>query len=644
MELKLEQYITSTRQIADLRGVAPLNPTLFKIQHPTNATEFVVAASYEEPNLAGVPVFCIWVVIDPNNPWYGRAFKLMSTVPADGYNATWVEISRYADIFTNAQYYVSPNSNVGPVGPVGPKGDKGDKGDIGPAGASGKDGVDGQQGPQGIQGDVGPAGADGQPGVQGPVGPAGKDGVDGAVGPAGSQGIQGIQGESGPQGTQGIQGPQGLKGDTGAQGPQGVQGPVGATGPQGPAAVIDYTQLVSDVVSRLAASPLLLGISGPDTLLQATNGTYTVVKSVAGAITPEPAAVVTVTGALALVTNNGDGTYTIDVPNVSVNTNITITATYDNAGQTYVATKPVAITATTPPVLSIAGSAQLFESTNGNFSASLTVNGTTTNVTANWSLAQGSVGLIDAGGTYSVPTLSADGNAIVVATYDYFGQTLTATKPVVLKHLVPVSLHLSGNTSVPTTATASYTATATFNDGSSKSVIPSWSADAAIGVIDNNGTFTAANITAQAAGQVSASYTSGGTSVTASMGVTVTVISLSIFPYAGVASPNAVKDENLILGLTVRGTVANRTGGFTSASPLVLNSTGMSQTLYYAYPVSYGLASFLDTVSNFTGGWDGAMPQGGPATVNVTVDGVSVPFYLYQTDFPNLGTTDWAIS
>ena len=99
------------------------------------------------------------------------------------------------------------------------------------------------------------------------------------------------------------------------------------------------------------------------------------------------------------------------------------------------------------------------------------------------------------------------------------------------------------------------------------------------------------------------------------------------------------------MGLTIRGTVEDRTGGFTTANPLLLESQGTSQTMMYAYPASYGFATFLDIESNFTGGWDGAVaPAKGPATVNVTIGGNVVPFYVYKTDYPNLGPVTWSIT
>lgn len=70
--------------------------------------------------------------------------------------------------------------------------------------------------------------------------------------------------------------------------------------------------------------------------------------------------------------------------------------------------------------------------------------------------------------------------------------------------------------------------------------------------------------------------------------------------------------------------------------------------MWFAYPASYGKAQFFDVDSNFYGGWDGANdnPQEvfGPALINVTISGQSVPFYVYRSDYPDWGTVHFIAS
>lgn len=85
-------------------------------------------------------------------------------------------------------------------------------------------------------------------------------------------------------------------------------------------------------------------------------------------------------------------------------------------------------------------------------------------------------------------------------------------------------------------------------------------------------------------------------------------------------------------------------------SPTRLGSFSLKsskQYLYYAYPVEYGLATFVDRDNNMQGGWDGALMSTdtlGPATVSVNVVGRgNVNFYLYRTDWAFSGTSRWRI-
>lgn len=108
---------------------------------------------------------------------------------------------------------------TGNIGPTGPQG----TGPTGPFGATGPTGSIGPTGPQGT-GPTGPTGAASD--VAGPTGP---------TGPQGTQGLPGnpsfVPGPTGPTGDLGPTGPTGPTGDTGATGPTGTQGPTGPTGP-----------------------------------------------------------------------------------------------------------------------------------------------------------------------------------------------------------------------------------------------------------------------------------------------------------------------------------------------------------------------------------------------------------------------------
>ena len=73
-------------------------------------------------------------------------------------------------------------------------------------------------------------------------------------------------------------------------------------------------------------------------------------------------------------------------------------------------------------------------------------------------------------------------------------------------------------------------------------------------------------------------------------------------------------------------------------------TAGQNQYMYYVSPQSAGPVQFYDRQSTFVGGWDGAMSPGpnmnqyiGPAKTTIN----DVPYYVYRTDFPNLGKCFW---
>ena len=748
MELKLEQFINSTRQIGDLRNVARLNPTLFKINHPVNGTEFVIGVSFEEPATSGFPINGIWVVAEPNNPWYNRAFKLRQNIPANGYNNTWEELRRYEEIFTDPQYYLmtGDNTTVGPRGPTGETGPTGPTGLTGPMGLQGLQGPTGAAGPTGATGDTGPIGLQGTQGIQGVAGPAGADGATGAVGPqgaagatgatgptgiAGATGATGPQGEAGPagptgadstvpgpqgpqgitgptgiglqgpQGPQGITGPtgiglqgpqgadstvpgpagatgatgpQGLQGVEGAQGVQGIQGATGpagadgATGPQGPAGPTgadgadgqdaDPVLVMANILEMMQTPPVFT-LVGPAQIFEGQAAVFNTYLEWNGSLVPYSAvlSVDTLPGTANLtLVQTGIGAYTVKVDGITSDTPVNVVANGTYNSQAVSDQQAATVVNSASPYIYIVEQPGLepIEGQQATFVVMYNdgAGGPEIDVSAQATLtfaAQDATFTV-AGNTVTLNTVTAGltTQALMGATVTYGGNVFNA--PVVswtaIKRIV-TGIEVVGSGSVAAGAQQQYTINATYNDGQTGAVVSTtWTADANIGVINASGLFTAVTGSTVESGNVSVDVMSAdGTVYTAVFAVTVAAESVPIYPYAGIVNPAAPMTEALILGLTIRGTVEDRTGGFTTANPLLLESQGMSQTMMYAYPASYGFATFLDIESNFTGGWDGAVaPAMGPATVNVTIGGNVVPFYVYKTDYPNLGPVTWSIT
>jgi hypothetical protein len=83
------------------------------------------------------------------------------------------------------------------------------------------------------------------------------------------------------------------------------------------------------------------------------------------------------------------------------------------------------------------------------------------------------------------------------------------------------SISINGPSSVNEGATATYTATASWSDGTTTSVTPTWGIVSGPATINASGALTAGSVTADQAATVGASYGSGGVTRTASKSVTV---------------------------------------------------------------------------------------------------------------------------
>lgn len=104
-------------------------------------------------------------------------------------------------------------------------------------------------------------------------------------------------------------------------------------------------------------------------------------------------------------------------------------------------------------------------------------------------------------------------------------------------------------------------------------------------------------------------------------------------PYYGVATLPVTLDEAFVLALP------NRAINGTRVFSHITLSADIDEAQFYAYPVSFGIATFTDLSNGFETTWDGATGTG-PATVSVN----GVDYYIYQTDNTNLGVCDWAIT
>jgi hypothetical protein len=122
-------------------------------------------------------------------------------------------------------------------------------------------------------------------------------------------------------------------------------------------------------------------------------------------------------------------------------------------------------------------------------------------------------------------SVTADQTVTVSASYTSDGVTKQATKSVIIKN-VSTGISLSGLTingpsSVDESSSGTYTTTAAWSDSTTSPVTPLWSDNSLYTTISSGGVLTTSSVTADQTVTVSASYTSGGVTKTATKSVSI---------------------------------------------------------------------------------------------------------------------------
>ena len=173
--------------------------------------------------------------------------------------------------------------------------------------------------------------------------------------------------------------------------------------------------------------------------------------------------------------------------------------------------------------IAVSGPASVNEGGTGTYAATATWdNGSTTSISPSWS-ENSTYATISAGGVLTASAVTSNQTVTVTASYTSGGVTRTATRSVDIVD-VPAALSsiaVSGPASVNEGGTGTYTATATWSDGSTTSVTPTWSENSSYATISAGGVLTASAVTSNQTVTVTASYTSGGVTRTATRSVSI---------------------------------------------------------------------------------------------------------------------------
>ena len=132
--------------------------------------------------------------------------------------------------------------------------------------------------------------------------------------------------------------------------------------------------------------------------------------------------------------------------------------------------------------------------------------------------------------------MTSNQTATVTASYTSGGVTRTATRSVTI-----VNARASAASSVNEVGTGTYTATATWSDGTATSVTPSWSENSTYATISTGGVLTTSAVTSNQAVTVTASYASGGVTRTATRSVTIANVTATLTGIA-VSGPTSVNE------------------------------------------------------------------------------------------------------
>lgn len=658
MELRLQEFIESVETLADIRNLDSLNPIVFQLEYPVTASRFTVVGSKVEPSYLGLPVNTTWVVLDPQSQYYRMALKMVDTndpdqattfppMQSEDGNVTlyWNIIRTYDEIFKDAQYYLT--------GGKGPKGDKGDPG---------QDGVvdynlaiatlAGLTGTLAISGNSTIA-AGGQATYTVAITEA-EILEDGTITPPATRQV------ATPVFLIG-QVPAGTYMDSGnvlhvGNLQQDTTITLHATYPSW--AKSASTQKTVTLQAAVVPAPYVTGtsLSGSTSINSGTQTQYTVNVNWSDGTVTHPAATWSLNSAnFGSISANGLLTVPQDIA-ASGSVNVSASFVVDNVtytpNQTVVVTKVAA-----PPTVNsvtISGPSALDSGTTGQFSAQVDwSDGSTTYPTASWALSTSQFGSINSSGLMTVPnSIAGSGNVTVTGTVVVNGSTYQGTKSVAVTKIpaTVTSVVISGASSVNSSTTAQYNIVANWSDGSTTNPTgATWSLDStAFGSISTDGLLTVpGDIAASGSVTVSANVTVNGQAYTPTKAVTVTLVvtPTGIAPFYGTGPVLPSDWSAFVNGLTQFGALT-----VDGKYQVSIDVVGGSTYMYFAYPASHGEATFYDKLSQFFGGMGGAgnASQGPsaaslanfkdmPVTVDVTISGSPVSFYVYRSDFANLG-------
>lgn len=281
-----------------------------------------------------------------------------------------------------------------------------------------------------------------------------------------------------------------------------------------------------NINSHPAVTLTNVAIQGASSVNTSTTSTYATIASYSNGTSQIVAAAWSLTSPYATISAAG----VLATGAVTANQTITINASYTEGGVTQTAAISVSIVAPNPNVtltgIAIQGASSVDANTTFSYSASASYNdGSSRNVVAAWSLTS-PYATIDASGVLSAQSVTGDQTVTITASYTEGEVTRTASKDVAIfdKALHPPALTgitIAGAASVNENRASTYTATASYDDGSSKLVTAVWSLTSPYATINASGVLSAQAVTGSQTVTINASYSEGADTKTATRRVTI---------------------------------------------------------------------------------------------------------------------------
>jgi hypothetical protein len=265
-------------------------------------------------------------------------------------------------------------------------------------------------------------------------------------------------------------------------------------------------------------------IDGPDTVVQNTEAPFTLTATYDDGHTAD------VTAGAKWSVFGGPGSFSapgtfVAPAQVSGDTLTTVLVRYTEGLMTVEASKVVVLTQTARQItgLAIAGPASVDEGASADFTATVTYEGgNTSDVTAQATWTISGVGSFETPGAYTAGSVEADSNVTIAASFEENGVTKEASRTVTVQNVdtskAVTAMAITGPEALGAGETGNFTATATFDDDSTKDVTGevTWSLSGDVtdpGTIGADGSYTApASIAAEGVVLVTAKYDTASTS------------------------------------------------------------------------------------------------------------------------------------